>query len=225
MSDEYQKRLKQVDDYLLEKLPEKEVEAFEIFLFGSPELLQEVKIREQMIKLIKAERQELLADYRHRKSSSIIVSIKEFFLQPQPNWAYVGVVAAILIAAFFIPKLFLVEKDPAFAVNRSLEPYLGESRRSVGNFSEVTILSPEMGQEFDRNILFQWTVKRDDQLYEGRLDLKVLNNKEEVVQTQQVLGKDSVEIKIPRAGLYYWTLEHQGEMLYLGKFLVKLPGD
>ena len=54
MKNEYQERLNQVDDYLLGDLSEKEVEEFEIFLFRSPELLEEVKIREQMLNLIKS---------------------------------------------------------------------------------------------------------------------------------------------------------------------------
>jgi hypothetical protein len=220
MSNEYQERLDQVDDYLLGNLSEKEVEEFEIFLFGSPELLEEVKIREQMLRLIKSERRVLLTDFEESKFSSLFVSIKVFFFQPQPRWVY-ATVALILIAAILIPSLLFVERDPAFAVNESLEAYLGEAHRSVGIFSEFKIISPEIGQKFDRKVLFQWTIKSDGQPYEETLHLKVLNNREEVVQDQSINGISFRSIEISQPGLYYWTLEHKGEMLYLGKFIVK----
>jgi hypothetical protein len=225
MNKEYQEKINQIDDYLLGKLSKEEFEKFEIFLFGSPELLEEVKMREQVINLIKNERMSLIADYQNAKSPSIMQFLKNLYQRPQPAWAYAGALAAIIILVMMLPSLFQDKISPAFMVNESMEPYLGETRRSSENLFEVSILSPEIGEEFSGDILFEWETKKDGRAYTGMLELKIMNNKENIIQTRQTTGKETAVINISQSGLYYWTLEYEGEMLYLGKFIVKKFGD
>jgi hypothetical protein len=225
MNKEYQEKIGQIDDYLLGKLSKEEVEKFEIFLFGSPELLEEVKMREQVINLIKNERMSLIADYQNAKSPSIMQFLKNLFQQPQPTWAYAGALAAIIVLVVMLPSLFQDKISPAFMVNESIEQYLGETRRSSDNLFEVAILSPGIGEEFSGNIPIEWEAKKDGLAYTGMLDLKIMNNKENIIQTRQTKGKDASVINISQPGLYYWTLEYEGEMLYLGKFIIKESGD
>jgi len=63
-----------IDDYLMGKLSRDESKAFEIEVFGSPELLKEVQLREQMFGLIKNERETLIAGYakQNRQSKKVL---------------------------------------------------------------------------------------------------------------------------------------------------------
>jgi hypothetical protein len=225
MSREYQEKINQIDDYLLGKLSKEEIEKFEIFLFGSPELLEEVKMREQVINLIKNERMSLIADYQNAKSPSIKQFLKDLFQRPQPAWAYAGALAAIIVLVVMLPSLLQDKISPAFMVNESMEPYLGETRRSSGDLFEISIITPGMGEEFIGDIPIEWETKKDGQAYTGMLELKIMNNKENIIQTRQTTGKEKALINISQSGLYYWTLEYEGEMLYLGKFIVKESVD
>ena len=59
-----------MEDYVMGELSEKEAEAFEIHVFGCPECLQELRVREQMVDLIREERESLIADYPKKKMKS-----------------------------------------------------------------------------------------------------------------------------------------------------------
>ena len=220
----------QIDDYLMGKLSKDESKAFEIEVFGSPELLKEVQLREQMIGLIKNERETLIADYAQQKSpkqkSAIVESIRTLLLDWQKGWIYAGAAVAVLVVAIFItPRLLEQETEinlANFSESPRFESLMKSQIRSTG--LTVSIVSPEIGQNFKTDVLFKWDIKKDHKNFSGPFDLKIMNHKESVIHSVEVTGGQYKSGKLA-PGLYYWTIEEKGEMLYLGKFFVNKPSN
>lgn len=226
MKCEIMDRDQRLDDFLLAKLSPKEAEAFEIHAFGCPECLAELRLREQMVKLIKEERVTVVVNHPPKrlpqKRPGAIKAIADFLRRQQNVWIYAGA-AAVLLIGFLISTLLRRPETPdMYAANFSeiphLESKLGQALRS-SEFS-LSIISPEIGENFAGNIDFRWEIKKDEQAFSGPLVLKILNNREITVRAATVEnGRYTCKEKLA-PGVYYWTLEEQGEMLYLGKFFV-----
>ena len=98
-----------------------------------------------------------------------------------------------------------------FQVNPNLENMTGSRLRSGG----FEVLSPDNGSILQFPIHFSW--KKD--LSEPH-SLKIVDNKNSVLYTYSVKGTSfDFNESLPR-GLYYWKLESQNELLYVGKFFI-----
>jgi len=222
MSCDLKNRDHHIDDFLLGKFSLADAEAFEIHVFGCAECLSELRLREQMVALIKEERVTAVAESARRQSASLLSSIRNFF-RLQPNvWIYA--VAAILVVGLaftlFWRRSATPEIDAAnFAELPHLESRVGQTLRS-GDLS-LSVRAPKIGGNFSKDIEFRWEAQKDGEEFRGSLALKILNNREEPVHATTVEnGHYILKVKLA-PGLYYWTLEEQGETLYLGKFFVK----
>jgi hypothetical protein len=227
MSCEFVNRDQRIDDFLLGKLSPAEAEAFEIHIFGCAECLDELRLREQMIALIKEERVTAIADYppqRLPKQRPRLIKPIVNFLRFRPNiWIYAGTAAVLLIGFFIIPLLRRQETPNTFTANfieaPALESKFGQALRS-SEFS-LTIIVPQIGENFIGDIEFRWEIRKDEQAFSGPLVLKILNNREASAHTATVENGQYICKEKLAPGVYYWTLEEQGETLYLGKFFVK----
>jgi hypothetical protein len=96
-----------------------------------------------------------------------------------------------------------------YRVNPNLENMIGSRVRS-GSFE---VLGPENGSVIKEPIHFSWKKP-----LLSPHTLKIVNNKNQVLYTYPVQGSgfDFNETLAP--GLYYWKLENQNELLYVGKF-------
>jgi len=98
-----------------------------------------------------------------------------------------------------------------FVPSPNLEDLVDSRVRSAG----FKAISPAVGEVVKGNVLFVWE-NRD----RARITLRILNNKERVQLSSTI---DSSRFlftgKLP-PGLYYWKLEANDELLYLGKFVV-----
>jgi len=191
-------------------------------VFGCAACLDELRLREQMMALIKEARITAVAERVRRRPAK---SILDFF-RLQPNvWIFAGAAAALLIGLFITQLLRRPEEPNIYAANfvevPHLESKLGQALRS-SEFS-LTIIVPQIGENFIGDIEFRWEIKKDEQTFSGPLVLKILNNRETTVHIATV-ENDQYTCKEKLApGVYYWTLEEQGETLYLGKFFVMKP--
>jgi anti-sigma factor RsiW len=138
MKCEMSDRDQRIDDFLLEKLSPEDTEAFEIHLFGCSECLQELRLREQMVKLIKEERVTLVAapvaTRAPAQSVSWIRSLSDFFNLRPSGWIYVGA-AAVLLVGFVITQIVRkTDHAEMYAANfiepPQLESMLGQVQRS-----------------------------------------------------------------------------------------------
>lgn len=77
------------------------------------------------------------------------------------------------------------------------------------------IVSPEIGEIVQNPVTFRW------KQYEKRITIKILSNKELTLVSTTLSGDSFTTSKKFSPGLYYWKLETDNELLFVGKFLVK----
>ncbi len=227
MTCEMTHREQRLDDFLLRKLSEPEAEAFEIHVFGCADCLQELRMREQMIMLMQEERATVSAAIPRlaKPREGFLRKIADFFSLRPNVWIYAGV-AATLLVGFFIAQLLRRQEPPdIYAANfvelPHLESRVGQAFRS-GDFP-LSVISPQIGENFTGEIFFRWEIKKDEKKFSGPLELKILDNRENLVHTATVeSGQYNLKENLA-PGIYYWTLDYQGETLYVGKFFVKKP--
>lgn len=109
-----------------------------------------------------------------------------------------------------------VEKDLlaiAFVPNDQLETFVGDVTRS----GQITIKSPTIEKVFKpaETIKFEWEGA------ETGLEIVILNNVDELFSRDRVSGREFNREAPGIPGLYYWKLETEDDLLYVGKFLVK----
>lgn len=103
-----------------------------------------------------------------------------------------------------------------FEPSPNLEGVVGKSVRS----SVVEVTSPGVGEVMKGNVDFRW--KGDANT---TYTLVVVNNREDVYKQVTVRGSGYVLTEKLKDGLYYWKLEANGDLLYVGKFVVGIkPG-
>ncbi len=100
-----------------------------------------------------------------------------------------------------------------FEPSPNLEGVVGKSVRS----SLVEVTSPKVGEVVKGNIDFRWKGEANT-----TYTLVVLNNREDVYKQVTVRGLGYVLTEKLKDGLYYWKLQANGDLLYVGKFVVGL---
>ena len=98
-----------------------------------------------------------------------------------------------------------------FTINPNLEYMINSQFRN----ETIKVNSPANNSTLINNIIFSW-----ESFTAKPIQLKILSNRNEVlfeytIQTNQFVLK---EILFP--GLYYWKLENQTDLLYVGKFFI-----
>ncbi len=222
-------RDRRIDDFLLNKLSVADAEVFEIHLFGCKECLTELRLREQMIEVLKNGAVTVVAEpapVRHSNvPKGLVQSIAEFFNVLPNAWIYAGVAMILIIAVLSFPLLHDKKSGEYYAANFAPSPRLeslaGQPQRS-SDLSVLTI-SPLLGENLHGEVLFRWQITRDEKSIDLPLDLKILNNHETVIYDVRIGAQEYRLSEQLSPGLYYWTLEYEGEMLYLGKFFLGKP--
>lgn len=97
----------------------------------------------------------------------------------------------------------------------NLESMVGVAFRSEA----INIISPKNSTIYKLNdqIVFQYELEGNA----GTLNLKILNNKEDIVFQTNISGNKYLLNKKLSGGLYYWKLETDEDLLYVGKFIIK----
>ena len=109
---------------------------------------------------------------------------------------------------------------PSFRTVPYLEEWITENVRS-GNNKIDTILSPGIGEKFrEENIIFKWKM-----IDKEIVSLRIFNNLEKEIFTSKpdqiqfpLLNVNVISKTFQQSGLYYWRLEDESEVLYVGKF-------
>jgi hypothetical protein len=132
-----------------------------------------------------------------------------------PTSAIGGDTGVVMNRALGSPKRQAIEQSliaGRFTESPELEDLLRSSARSV----ETGVQSPTDGSTIHRGWIFRWTTPAPPPY-----DITILNNRRHVVRAFQLDSnaftlKDSLQ-----AGLYYWKLGAEGNLLYAGKFIVR----
>ena len=110
------------------------------------------------------------------------------------------------------------EIKKVFAENYRPTPYLEELLAYENRSYSITVLTPKIGEKITGEILFQWEGIDEKQIY-----LKILNNKGAVLFSLITENNKYRFTQKLNPGLYYWKLESDDDVLFVGKILVGEP--
>ncbi|MBN2008189.1 zf-HC2 domain-containing protein [candidate division KSB1 bacterium] len=107
------------------------------------------------------------------------------------------------------------EMQDAFAANFEPTPYLETMVSDATRSSSLNVLSPGIGDQVKSPIIFQW---RSGDVPVAAM--KILNNRgAEILRLVPKSDSLVVDQKL-NPGLYYWKLESDDDLLFLGKFFI-----
>ena len=228
-----------VEAYLDGTLSDSDREAFEERFFSCQKCFQAVQFRQEYKSFIKQEAiqqlPELVEAYSpgsshtapETHSSAQVVEMPA----PQENrrrsmWPYLRIAAILVLVSGFAYFWSGGEiSTTPFTVNSSLEKAMTGEVRSG---EHLTIYSPQIGEEMDGQISFNWAAN-DSDIEIPELQLVVLDNQAAPIHEALVSGGSYQLDKELAPGLYYWELATQGsgfesgKTLFLGKFTVIHP--
>lgn len=207
-----------IDKYLDGLLSEEEVDEFEIRCLEDKAFFQKVRQRELLREQVDSVIKEMEGDESFSESIEKAASRKKSreglsaYWPPhiKRSWKY----TFILTAGAIIVAIWLLNPtgDP-FRELPHLE-YLVSNHESRS--TAVEVLSPQNGVKITGPIKFVWKLGKEPHY------LKILNNQENEL-AEILIDKDEYlfEKKL-FPGLYYWKLDRDHELLYVGKFIVPL---
>ena len=97
----------------------------------------------------------------------------------------------------------------------SPSPNLDDVVHTEYRSSTIEVISPENGAIVHSPISFHWNQ------YDKPVKIKILTNREITILTSIVQKNTFVTAKTFPPGLYYWKLESDDELLFVGKFFVR----
>ena len=109
---------------------------------------------------------------------------------------------------------------PAFYTNPYYEEWINESVRS-GNILVNTVILPKNSEKYLKQpVLFKWLMNENIPV-----NLVIMNNDDDIIFTSKFSPDNFPEYsfsvnqnEFKKSGLYYWRIEDEIEVLYLGKF-------
>lgn len=109
---------------------------------------------------------------------------------------------------------------PSFDTSPYYEEWINENVRS-GNILIEKVISPRNNDKYlNQSILFKWRMTEN-----VPVNLVIMNNDDDIVFSEKVSADNFPEYlfslsqtKFEKSGLYYWRIEDEVEVLYLGKF-------
>ena len=111
-----------------------------------------------------------------------------------------------------LASLAWAELKKRFAERFKPTPYLEGMLALNTRGEELLVVSPEPGSRQVGVVRFRWKGRT------GRVTLVILNNRGKPVVTAHPSGQEYVLRRKLPPGLYYWKLETDEELLYVGKF-------
>lgn len=109
-----------------------------------------------------------------------------------------------------------VEQRGDFADNFEISPTLESLVNSVPRSTSISVHSPKIGEKVKRGIAFDWAVDEA-----GVLRLKIFSNRGKELYSFARLKSRLLFNGALKPGLYYWKLEDEKDLLYVGKFFVE----
>ncbi len=109
------------------------------------------------------------------------------------------------------------EQAPSDYIAANFEPSANLDDLTVAEFrsSAIEVISPATGDVVTTPITFRW--KETD----SPVTIRILTNKEKTLATSVVEDNTFVLSKSLAPGLYYWKLESNEELLFVGKFFIR----
>jgi len=109
-----------------------------------------------------------------------------------------------------------VNQQETLADNFSESPNLENLVNSASRSELPLVVSPKNNAVVSQEILFEWNVQEG-----GLVSVTILSNREDVLKNVKLKQSKFLFSGKLNPGLYYWKLEREDELLYVGKFFVK----
>jgi len=223
MKCEIENREQLIEDYIAGTLSEEERESFDEHCFGCDICFQELRLREEMACLIKREGKVLFADYLKQRETrtrgifrSILDKLPYFVSTFQPRWIYATAGVAIFILCVVIYRgAFMPGTVDRVSNPFAVSPYLEEMIIDVSRSYSLIVHMPQPGDTIAGDPFFQW-----EKIEIQPIHLKILNNRGEELFTVTPEGHRYIHRQKLEPGLYYWKLESEEDLLFVGKFFV-----
>ena len=218
MTCELKNRTEIIEKYVKGKLSDHEREAFDEHCFNCEQCFRELMFYQETAELIRREGKTVFSDYLvksdRKKSNTFKNTFNQIFrfLTVKP-WR-----TGIASAGLAVVVLIFILRQPASVPSKNYEtlPYFEEILSDVSRSESVTVLSPQVGAVVQNKPLFKW-----EGLEEERIYLIILDNQgNELFRFTTDKNQFKLSKKL-NPGLYYWKLESEEDLLFLGKFLVK----
>ena len=227
-----------IEKYILKELTPDQMRSFEEHFLDCDKCFSELSETSQLKEFIKEEGNLLFEEYifGHERDSPFETLIKflkklfipKFTLRPVLAYGFTAFFSGLIIFNMFYsvndnfdtPSERLTELKQLYPDNFTLAPEL-ESQISQVYRSSITVdvVSPKIAEEFENEITFSWKLNEKQPL-----TLKILDNKENIVKNEaSVTSPVDLALSTEKfnPGLYYWKLETENDLLYVGKFFVK----
>jgi len=223
-----------ITDYVMDELSGDEARMFEEHYFECDVCFNDLQIARDAVKLIAQDglpAQAGAVPSSQKYSSSLLEKLFSQSLSPSRR---LGIALAVAVLIFIIVLTVtnritqhgILEVDiaeltgPAFEPDPYLEEWIGEITRS-GHVLIDTVLSPRIGDIFHgENVIFRWDMNKEE-----IVSMNIMTNIEEVVFSWTTEHADlpnpvvTVDAGVfPESGLYYWRIEDEFEVLFIGKF-------
>jgi hypothetical protein len=98
-----------------------------------------------------------------------------------------------------------------FRINPNLEYMINSQLRD----ETIKVNSPTNNSIVENNIVFNW-----ESFASKPIQLKILNNENDILFEYSIQTNTFVLEETLSPGLYYWKLENQTDLLYVGKFFI-----
>ena len=124
-------------------------------------------------------------------------------------------VLVLTFAVLIFQKQGASTNDTVFSPDPMYEYYIGSQYRS--DAGQLTVVSPQVGMITNgEKVEFRWEYDNAE-----NLQLTVLNNRQEMVVSTKGNNQRFMLTSTLSNGLYYWKLESETDLLYVGKFIVE----
>ncbi|MBN1781156.1 hypothetical protein JW948_08540 [bacterium] len=206
-----------IEQYVGGTLPSAEMEAFDEHCFSCPDCFRALRLREEIIAVIRENGPVLYEDVPEKKKAAgrqarkTLSRWNRLFSDPGFRWVTVAAGAAMILLVLILRPAG--ESPVRIAGRFTPHPYLEEMCTDVTRSGSFTILSPLSGEIFRGDMLFEWQGLGDESV-----DLVILDNTgEELFRFTTDLNRYRFKQKLT-PGLYYWKLETADELMHVGKF-------
>jgi len=220
-----------IEEYLRGNLAEAEMQSFEAHYPGCETCTLKLRLEEETIALIEEEGHILFAECLQKDKQKVCKGILEKWLAKlrdidwslQKQWAFALCMAAVFITLVLVLQSSNNDKSSSFIAENFYELPRYEEMINNPNYRagySVKVLSPSNNFNTNCKISFEWESDLNPPFY-----LNILDNRGKTLCSYKVEGTKYVfNVPIP-AGLYYWKLESEDELLHVGKFFINKPEE
>jgi hypothetical protein len=234
-----------IEKYILNKMTPSERKGFEVRLKNDGSLAKELALNRKVIEGIRqyAKEESMIASFRERYDKEQQEKVRKFvivriaatvLLLVAAGWLVVHLVSqklpekSVTVKENKPIKVQALNKPDTVGINKKL---LAENK--LGSFRElkrfetlanqeyrsedaVNVISPKKARKLapNENIIFNW------QSVTNQLSLVIFDNQGIEIFRKKVSPPFNYKENLPE-GLYYWQLENEEDLVFVGKFVIK----